>query len=326
MRAVLVVFVSLAGAVPASADHPTAVLRADGLAVTVNLPDAEKGYYRGTRFDWAGVIGPVEFAGHKLFGPWKDKHNPMHNDDIVGPVDEFGMESPLGYDEAGVGDTFVKIGVGELVKPKEEKYRFYFNYKIARPGVWQVKTAEGRVTFAQDFAANGYGYRYEKAVSVGPGPVLRIEYALKNTGTKPIVTDVYNHNFLNVDADPVGPNYEFAFPFPVTPKDAKERFPEVCEVGGNEVRFRRPLDQGSVWTELTGFDADTVPGYTFRHKPSGITLTVRGTGGPLKKYAFWGMKSTICPEPFLAVTLKPGDDKRWAWEYEFSKSEAPASP
>jgi hypothetical protein len=34
-------------------------LKTNGLKMTVYLPDAEKGFYRGTRFDWSGVIGPV---------------------------------------------------------------------------------------------------------------------------------------------------------------------------------------------------------------------------------------------------------------------------
>ena len=76
----------------AADDYPHVFLKNDKLKFKVYLPDAKKGFYRGTRFDHAGVFGEVEFAGHKIFGPWKDKHDPTNHDDIVGPCEEFGIE------------------------------------------------------------------------------------------------------------------------------------------------------------------------------------------------------------------------------------------
>src|SRR5579883_1184498 len=69
---------------------------------------------------------------HKLFGPWKDTHDPTNHDDIIGLAPEFGQVNPLGYDDAKVGGTFLKIGVGELEKPKEEKYSFATKYKVVK--------------------------------------------------------------------------------------------------------------------------------------------------------------------------------------------------
>src|SRR5437016_5526211 len=81
----------IASGVPtAAADYPQIELKNNQLKLIVYLPDPEKGFYRGTRFDWSGVLGQVDFAGHKLFGPWKDKHDPTNYDDIIGPVEEFG--------------------------------------------------------------------------------------------------------------------------------------------------------------------------------------------------------------------------------------------
>src|SRR4029079_562375 len=134
MRPLLAALILFAFAAPALAeDYPHVVLKNDKLKFTVYEPDAAKGFYRGTRFDHAGVFGNVEFAGHKIFGPWKDKHDPANHDDIIGPCEEFGLQSPLGYDDAKVGGTFLKIGVGELEKPKEEKYSFANKYKVVKP-------------------------------------------------------------------------------------------------------------------------------------------------------------------------------------------------
>src|SRR5262249_22628426 len=98
------------------------------------LPDAQKGFYRGTRFDWSGVIGNLEYKVHRCYGPWSTKPEPAvvdfvyRDSDIVagpcsavtGPADEFSTDDKaLGYDEAKPGGTFIKIGVGVLRKPKE---------------------------------------------------------------------------------------------------------------------------------------------------------------------------------------------------------------
>ena len=132
--ALAIAIVALASPV-AAADYPTHTLKSEHLSVKVYQPDAEKGFYRGTRFDWSGVFS-VEFEKHKLFGPWKGTHDPANNDDIVGPCEEFGsgFTGPLNYKDAKVGERFLKIGVGELEKPKEEKYQFFRNYKIAKAG------------------------------------------------------------------------------------------------------------------------------------------------------------------------------------------------
>ena len=54
-------------------------------------------------------------------------------------------ESPLGYDDAKVGGTFLKIGVGELEKPKEEKYSFANKYKVVKPLEWKRRhSRQGR--------------------------------------------------------------------------------------------------------------------------------------------------------------------------------------
>ncbi len=120
-----------------AADYPHVVLANKTLKFTLYEADAKKGFYRGTRFDHAGVFGEAEFAGHKLFGPWKGSHDPTNHDDIVGPCDEFGIDSPLGYADAKVGETFLKIGVGELEKPKEAKYSFANKYKVMKPLEWK---------------------------------------------------------------------------------------------------------------------------------------------------------------------------------------------
>jgi hypothetical protein len=182
------------------------------------LPDAQKGFYRGTRFDWSGVIGNLEYAGHRYYGSWFTKTDPTVRDfvykgsDIVagpcsaitGPVEEFSTDDKaLGFDEARPGGTFIKIGVGVLRKPNDgDKYDRYRLYDIVDAGRWKVDTARHSIAFTQDLAdpSSGYGYRYRKTIRFPEGrPIMEMDHELKNTGRRPIASTVYNHNFLVLD-------------------------------------------------------------------------------------------------------------------------------
>jgi hypothetical protein len=299
-------------------DYPKTVLKNDRLKLTVFLPDATKGFYRGTRFDWAGVIGYVEVGGHKTFGPWKDTQDPTNNDDIVGPVEEFGMAAPLGYAEAREGETFLKIGVGELVKPREDAYRFYHNYTIQRPGTWQTTIGADRVEFKQAVdTKSGYGYRYTKQVVLDPTEAgFSIRHELTNTGTRPIDTDQYNHNFYNVDGDLIGPNYQVRFPAPVRVADPKERFAELVSVRKDSFVFTGKLDKGSVFTPVEGL-AGVRGRFQISHAGSRLVLSFH-EDKPLEKVNFWATVRTLCPEPFLRIRLQPGETQRWAAQYRFT--------
>lgn len=115
---------------------PEAEIAHGPLRLRLYLPDANTGFYRGTRFDWSGVIGGLEYAGHNYYPQWFQRSDPSVHDfiydgaDIVagpctavtGPAEEFVANGKaLGYDEAKAGGTFVKIGVGVLRKPDDNK-------------------------------------------------------------------------------------------------------------------------------------------------------------------------------------------------------------
>ena len=73
-----------------SEDFPSAKITNGLITATLHLPDAEKGYYRGTRFDWSGVMPSLEYKGHQYFGLWNPApYDPKLHDAITGPVEEF---------------------------------------------------------------------------------------------------------------------------------------------------------------------------------------------------------------------------------------------
>jgi hypothetical protein len=302
-----------------AADPPSHTMKSDQLTLKVFLPDSTNGMYRGTRFDWSGIFS-VEFGKHKLFGPWSSNTDPTNHDSLVGPAEEFGMNrNPPNYDDAKVGERFLKIGVGELEKPKEEKYQFYHNYKIAKAGTWIVDRTNTETVFSQTVQTeSGYGYAYTKTLTLS-GSTICIAHVLENKGKKTIHTDHYNHNFFNVDGDDVGKNYELEFPFAVAANKPAERFAELVKLDGKKFTFTGALDRGSIYSELVGYSKEaTDTGVTMKHTPTGVNVRMTGDR-PLAKFNVWGIKSTICPEPFLEFQLEAGQTAKWSWNYEFKK-------
>src|SRR4051795_7855528 len=96
----LSILLTLAAASLAAADYPQAEISNSVVRAKLNLPDAENGYYRATRFDWSGQIASLEWQGHSYFGQWFDRYDPKLHDAILGPVEEFLTKGiGLGYNE-----------------------------------------------------------------------------------------------------------------------------------------------------------------------------------------------------------------------------------
>src|SRR5947209_4185208 len=136
MRLRPVLFLMAVAVCGRGAEPPEAVISNPQIRVKIYLPDVENGFYQGARFDWSGMIGSVDFAGHRFYGPWFAKVDSTVRDvsykdsDIlvspatgaVGPAEEFQM--PQGFSTAKPGETFVKIGVGTLEKNEDNQYAF----------------------------------------------------------------------------------------------------------------------------------------------------------------------------------------------------------
>jgi len=282
----------------------------------VYLPDAEKGYYRGTRFDWSGLVARAEFAGHVVYGPFRTKVDPLGHDHVVGPAEEFDMDDPQGWAEARPGETFLKIGVGVLEKGTEERYAFSRPQKVVRPGTWKVTHGSDWVRFEQSLAGDrGWACAYAKRLSLAPdGPGFRLAHTLRNTGTKPIDTIMYNHNFTVIDGDPVGPQYRVAWPFDLAASRSRGR----AEIRGRELAFPEVLAKESVWIGFEGKDRPAEENaVTVENRRTGAAVHVRGDQ-PVAVWRFYAEKTAACPEPFVRIQVAPGEEKAWKWDYTFT--------
>ncbi len=316
-----------------AADYPEAEIANGQLRVKLYLPDAKHGYYRATRFDWSGVIGSLEYKGHEYYGPWFDRVDPKIHDfgyvgtevvaapctAISGPAEEFQTNgSALGWDEAKVGGTFIKIGVG-VVRKDAEKYDFVKLYEIVDSGKWTVKKNGAAIEFTQQLTdpASGYGYVYQKRVRLTEGkPEMVLEHVLKNTGRRTIQSAVYNHNFLVLDRQPPGPDFSITVPFQIHSPHPPDR--RLAEIRGNHIVFVKVLEnQDVVEIPLMGFgDSPKDNEIRIENRKVGAGMRISGDR-PLSFANLWSIRRVLAMEPFIAMTISPGSEFTWRVTYEY---------
>jgi hypothetical protein len=285
----------------------------------VYLPDAKNGYYRGSRFDWSGVVGCLAYKGHTYFGVWFPHYDPLLHDAITGPVEEFRPRdaSPLNYDQAKPSELFVKPGVGVLRRIDDGPFKFSAPYPIVDGGKWAVRSRGGRVSFRQDLKGpSGISYLYKKVLKLDKHrPVLILEHEMKNTGGRTIETDVYNHDFFMLDGVPTGSGMVVRFPF--EPK-AEPGFANGARIDGKEIHYDRELQTGeTASSSLTGFSSN-VSDFDFivENKNSGVGVEQTGDL-PISSIFFWSIRTTICPEAYVHLKIAPGETAHWTIRYRF---------
>jgi len=318
MRSLLLLLAFLLPAM--AAEYPEANISNGILKAKLHLPDPQKGYYQATRFDWSGQMPSLEYKGHTYFGQWNPApYTPKLHDAIMGPVEEFLTDGTgLGYGEAKAGGTFIKIGVGVIRKPDEPKFQQFKTYDIVDNGKWTVKKRADSVEFTQTVAdpSLGYAYQYTKVVRLLKGkPMMVLEHRFKNTGKKPIESDVYEHNFYMLDKTPTGPDIVVKFPFEVHNAQDLKGF---AETRGKELVYLKELTgRESAQSNLTGYSSDPKDyDIVVENRKTGVG--VRQTGDrPIVRINYWSIRSTPCPEPYIHVKAAPGETFTWKISYEF---------
>ena len=311
-----------------AADFPSAEINNGMIAAKIHLPEAKRGFYQGTRFDWSGVLYSLQFQGHHFYGPWFDKTDPAVHDfiysgpDIVagpcsaitGPVNEFGS---IGFDDAKPGGQFIKIGIGALRKPDGAEYDNYRLYEIDDGGQWKIAKKATSVEFTQTLAAPPYGYVYRKTVRLAEGkPVMVMEHHLKNTGSRAIHSSVYNHNFLVLDKQPPGPGFVITVPFTIRTSEPPNK--KLAEIRGSQVIYTQTLKgEDVVATPIEGFGGGAND-HRIRIENSrlGVGMKIE-TDRQLAKEALWSIRTVIAMEPYVAIDIEPGKEFGWTTQYEY---------
>lgn len=325
------------------AGSPSILISNGRIKAKVYLPDPQNGFYRGTRFDWSGVIGSLVFENHEFYSPWFTRTSPNVVDfaydgsDIIagpssaitGPVEEFSTNgSALGFNQARPGGTFFKIGVGVLTKPDDAAYSAYRHYPIVDHGHWTVHHSSASVDFTHEVndKQSRYGYRYTKTVRLMQDqPTLLIEHRLINTGSREISSLVYNHNFLNIDGHGIRAGLTISLPFQL--QIEKPLTPDLAAVSANQIRYLKPLsDEETVASPILGF-GPTATDYDIRISDpvsnAGVEITA---DQPLARLSLWSIRSVMAIEPFINMTIQPGKEFSWTYSYRYTGAESVSHP
>lgn len=289
-------------------------------------PDLAHGFYRGTRFDQAAVVTSLKFKGRDFYGPWFERVAPDVLDYTYnaqgrvvggpdsatsGPVEEF---APLGFEPKP--GTFIKIGVGALRQPDTQPYDHYRHYQIVDGGKRATITTRDSVTFTQTLSSGGTAYMYQKTLRLTPGkPELVIEHRLKNTGSNPINTTVYDHNFLRLKPGKAG--IRVTFPFPIAA--AIPPTADLVRIENNSLVYLRAMkNKERVSFLITGFGG-TAKDYDFtvEDTTTGAGVRVRGDQ-PITRLNIFSIDKVQSVEPYIAIDLAPGQEKRWSYTYSFT--------
>jgi hypothetical protein len=323
-------------------DSPSVSLDNARIAMSVALPDATRGFYRGTRFDWSGMVTSLCSGGQRFYGPWFERISPSVRDfsydgdavvastmsNATGPAEEFDpIDSPPGFDRAKPGDSFIKIGVGVLRRPDSSGYDHYHTYDILDSGHWSSRrTGSNRLVLIQEVTdpRSGYAYRYTKRLELVPGaPRMIISHTLENRGTMAIHSTVYDHNFLTLDGHPTQAGLAVEVPFPIR-SDATAA--DAAIAGGRATLARAPDTQGSIHFSIAGFG----PGagdyrVTVASADQRAAVTVTGDR-PLDKFSLWSIRSVVAVEPFIRVDVAAHDTFRWRYVYDYRAGSGAAVP
>ena len=322
IRTVLAAILLTGIAIDDEPTYPDATIAAGGVSLTIKLPDPQKGYYRGPRFDWSSCVSIVKFKGHTFFGNWQGakKHSPRNHDDIMGIGGEFGMGTTgmpggLGYGLVKAGGPFTKIGVGVLLR-EANPYMFFRPYKVKSSGEWKIQKSDSQLTLTHTLTGpNGYAYILRRVYIAEPKlPGFRVSCTLENKGEKPILQSYYAHNFVIIDGKPTGPGYEVTAPFELTANRDLQGF---AKTEGKKLFFLKPVKAG-VFTELKGFNSKPEHNTcTVSHKKAGASVTIKGDQ-PFHAFNFFFTPNTLCPEFFIKIDLKPGEKMTWTDTYTLS--------
>ncbi len=326
-----------------------------GLSVELCRPCAIEGYYRGTRFDWAGVFHRIIKEGRVYADEWFDNDEPYRHDNVCGLSEEFVID---GNRAAG---PFVKIGVGRLSK-EEGPYDRFKLYPIIDAGERSLSIGDDHAVFTHSLMGE---YEYEKRIELIDGETLRISHMLKNLSAEVIDTHVYNHNFFTFDNMHVGPAVRIDFPgrpygtwrevmpqvgfgdnsiifhdyllkggktafigdltivpeipdtpSPVIPDTPSPEFPETPS----------PDIPGTPSPDIPGTTSHVIPGLT-RNLVTGFSFRISNTeknmavdvrlNSPVAYSVFWSNHRVACIEPYNRLIVAPGESCSWSIDYKF---------
>jgi hypothetical protein len=271
--------------------------------------------YTGSRFDHSGNVHQIILKKrHSFCSTEKTEYSPIHG---FGLLNEFDINNPAGYSDVGAGEIFSKIGVGSLLKEDQQPYCFLYDYKKINLEFKVVSSGETYLEFStKSPLVAGIQTLYKKELSIS-GNTLIIDYFLKNIGEKNFITEEYCHNFLAIDHQDVGGNYQLDFDFVLQP----DLFSEFLNPGGivnitqNSISWKNKPSTDFFIAGLSSIEQSKVS-WKLTNKREKVGVSEQ-TDFKSERINLWGTGHVICPEIFHQISLSPGEENSWQRIYTF---------
>jgi len=257
----------------------------------------------GPRFDLTARVSSIVASGTSFLGSY-------------GLVDEFGLKGigVLGFAQAPLGGTFIKVGVGRLTRPGPEPYHFNTRYPVVQFFPTTVREANALRVVVEQVGGNtgSFAYRYTKRYDVEPkASALCVHYELTNTGTNDFVFEHYNHHWFLINGVPMGATYTFQSAFPLVPAELRDwrrlgaalvlRQAVLATVGYHDQMTRIPKVLNLFFIGLRG---------------TGPLIESKGDY-EATEFALYAVSKGLCPELFYRASLRTGETASWSRNYLF---------
>jgi hypothetical protein len=291
----------------------THIIKNNTLEVAIDTPLEN---YKGSRFDWSGKISSIKFENLPLT-TIEDTSSKDVNFLGKGLYNEFGITSPVGYNETPMGGWFHKIGIG-LLKKEHKDYLFHRNHLI-KPARFDIAYEDQKIIIiCKSELVNGFSYILKKEISIFENS-FTINYFLHNTGEKKIITDEYVHNFMAINNALIGKDYTLKFPFQIdsTLFDETVNSENKVEIGSDTVTFREAPKKQFFFSNLTG-GKDLEAGWTLINLKANLGIKEKGNF-KTDKINLWGWRHVISPELFFKISVDPKKTIEWSRKFEVFK-------
>ena len=291
----------------------THIIKNNTLEIAVDLPLEN---YEGSRFDWSGKISSVRFENLPLTTIEDTESKDV---DFLGKglYNEFGITSPVGFEEAPVGGWFHKIGVG-LLKKQHKEYLFHRNHLI-KPANFDITYKNQKIKIiCKSELINGYSYILKKEITVSENS-FTINYSLHNTGEKKIITDEYVHNFMAINNALIGEDYTLKFPFQINSSlfDETVNSENKVEIGLDNVTFNKTPKKQFFFSNLTG-GKELQAEWILTNLKANVGIKEFGSF-KTDKINLWGWKHVISPELFFKISVDPKETVEWSRKFDVFK-------
>lgn len=279
--------------------------------LTARVLTPESPLYGRTRFNHVGFIPMVTYGSATFAQP------EALGDNIRGSSGGRGFCTQYIFEESELkakeGESFLRLGIGKMTREKE--IIFFMRDAAYEPLTMEMESTANSALFrVESQRINGYAYEETRQVLL-EGNTLTVKASFKNVGEKAIKVMEYNHNFVAINALPVGKKYSLLLP---CVKDVAAISPDTGLTA---------IDGGVTWKSKPrkNFFSAEMPavkskGYSWLLKHEDTTASVSETDDFKPKHiTVWGTGHCISTEVFYPLNAKPGETKEWTRTWTFTE-------